>query len=182
MFSKYVKSVLVFNRSQNKAPNFILIYLLISLFWHYQFFITFALSSGGVAEKLSAALSENTHQYIAVLLITLLFFICRLLLLYGVNKTNDFVEEDEPIEVKIGSDQVFRENKDVARLLDLLEETKAQLAKVKEKEAQAQTDKTIAIGQVLSIQAELDLALADIEILGKSNEELRCKLNEFAAA
>lgn len=32
---------------------------------------------------------------------------------------------------------------------------------------------------MLAAQAGLDLALADIAILGQSNEELRAKLNEY---
>jgi hypothetical protein len=35
---------------------------------------------------------------------------------------------------------------------------------------------------MLAVQAELELALADIAILGKSNEELRAKLNQYLAA
>ena len=102
--------------------------------------------------------------------------------LYFANKTNEFVEKDEPIEDKIGSDQAFSENKDVIRLLDLLEETKAKLAKVKALEVQAQSDKTAAISQRLAVQAELDIAMADIAILSKANEDLRAKINELQAA
>jgi hypothetical protein len=182
MFSKYVRSIIVFNRAQHKAPNVVLVYFLISLAWHHQFFITLILSNGGFGEKLSAALAQNTHQYIAVLFLTLLFFLLRLSLLYVVNKTDDFVEKDEPIEAKIGSDQSLKENKDVVRLLALLEETKVKLAQVKEKEAQAQADKTVTISQKLAVQAELDIALADIAILSKSNQELRVQLSEHTAA
>ena len=78
--------------------------------------------------------------------------------------------------------QLFTENKDVIRLVALLDETKAQLAQAKEAEALARTDKTIAIGQVLSIQAELDLALADIAILSASNQELRSQFSEVAVS
>ena len=182
MSSKFLKSILVFNRSQNKAPNFILIYLLISLFWHNQFFISLMLQKGGFSERLNTALSENTHQYIAVLFLTVLFFSLRLTYLYFASKTNEFIEADAPIEKKIGGDQIFTENKDVVRLLDLLEETKVKLARVKESEAQAQSDKTAAISERLALQAELDLAMADIAILTKSNEELKTKLNEFQTA
>lgn len=182
MSSKFFKSLLVFNRSQNKAPNFILVYLLISMLWHNQFFITLILSNGGLSERLSAAAAENVHQYILVLFFTLLFFTLRLSYLYFANKTNEFVEKDEPIEDKIGSDQAFSENKDVIRLLDLLEETKAKLAKVKALEVQAQSDKTAAISQRLAVQAELDIAMADIAILSKANEDLRAKINELQAA
>lgn len=178
MSSKYVKSVLVFNRAQNKAPNFILVYLLISLVWHHQFFITFFVSQGSFSEKLTTALSENTHHYITVFVCTILFFILRLIALYVLNKTDGFIEEDESIEDKIGNDNAFKDDNDVVRLLALLEETKAQLSKVKEREALANTEKKTAIGQALSIQAELDLALADITILGKSNDDLKAKLNE----
>lgn len=182
MFSNYLKSVLVFSRSQNKAPNFIVIYLLISLVWHNAFFITLVLSDGGISERLSAALAENRHQYITVLMLTFLFFALRLLLLFLLNKTDEFVEDDEPIEAKIASDQVFSKNNDVVRLLDLLEETKKQLAKVKASEAQAKADKTEAINQQLTLQAELDMTLADITILAKSNEDLRIKLSESQTA
>jgi hypothetical protein len=60
----------------------------------------------------------------------------------------------------------------------LLEETKAKLSKAKERQAQTQIEKDISIRQVLSIQAELDLALVDITILSKANNELKAKLNE----
>jgi hypothetical protein len=182
MFSNYLKSLLVFNRSQDKAPNFILVYLLISLIWHNAFFITLVLSDGGISEKLSAALAENSHQYIVVLSLTFLFFILRLSYLYFANRANDFIEADEPIEAKLGSDQVFSKNNDVVRLLDLLEETKSQLAKVKAAEAPAKTDKTTAISQRLALQNELDMALADITILTKSNAELKRQLNEHSVA
>lgn len=182
MSSTFLKSILIFNRAQNKAPNFILVYILISLAWHNQFFTTFLISDGSFSNKLSAALSDNTHQYIAVLFSTFLFFALRLSYLYFMNKTNDFVEKDEPIESKIGSDQVFENNKDVARIMVLLEETKAKLSKAKEREAQTQIEKDISIRQVLSIQAELDLALVDITILSKANDELKSKLNEHEAA
>jgi len=182
MYSKFLKSILVFNRAQNKAPNFIVVYLLVSLVWHNQFFTTFLISDGSFSSRLSSALSENTHQYIAVLFSTFLFFILRLSYLYFMNKTNDFVEKDEPIESKIGNDQIFDNNKDVARIIVLLEETKAKLSKVKEREAQTQIEKDISIRQVLSIQAELDLALVDITILTKTNNELKSKLNEYEAA
>lgn len=181
MFSTYLKSVLIFNRSQNKAPNVILVYLLISLAWHHKFFTDFFIHTGSFAEKLNYVLLENNHQYFVVLCFTLLFFILRLSYLYFANKTDQFIDADEPIETKIGSDQLFTENKDVIRLVALLDETKAQLAQAKEAEALARTDKTIAIGQVLSIQAELDLALADIAILSASNQELRSQFNEVAA-
>jgi ribosomal protein L29 len=64
------------------------------------------------------------------------------------------------------------------RLLALLDETKAELAKVKVREVTAQKDKTATISKMLAAQAELDIALADITILSKSNEELRSKLSE----
>ncbi|ARD44710.1 hypothetical protein [Colwellia sp. PAMC 21821] len=96
-------------------------------------------------------------------------------MLYSVKKADQYIEADEPIEAKIGSDQVFTENKDVVRLLALLEETKAQLAKVKIREAKAQADKTATISKMLAVQAELDIAQADIAILSKSNEDLRTK-------
>jgi len=179
MFSKLLKSILVFNREQNKAPNILLVYILISLAWHHQIFLTFVLSHGDFAERLSAALTGNSHQYIIVLLLTLLFFILRLSLLYFFNKTDQFIEADVPIEAKIGNDQLFAENKDALRLLALLDETKAQLAKAKEREALAQADKTKTISKMLSVQAELDLALADIAILSKSNEGLSAKLTEY---
>ena len=63
-----------------------------------------------------------------------------------------------------------------------MEESKAQLAKVKTREAKAQSDKTATINKMLAVQAELDIALADIAILGKSNEELRASLNKYKAA
>ncbi|MBA6392055.1 hypothetical protein H4J38_14865 [Colwellia sp. BRX10-3] len=182
MFSKFIKSVLVFNRAQNKAPNFFLVYFLISIAWHHQVFITFAASNTGFSDRLSTALAEHSFQYAVVLFLTFLFFILRLSLLYFLNKTDQFIEADEPIEAKIGSDQVFKENKDVERLLALLEETKAQLAKVKAREAASQADKISAISKMLALQAELDIAMADIAILGKSNEELSIKLNECKVA
>tara|TARA_R110000787_G_scaffold25150_1_gene70762 strand:+ start:1528 stop:2076 length:549 start_codon:yes stop_codon:yes gene_type:complete len=182
MFSKFIKSVLVFNQAQNKAPNFILVYLLISLTWHHQLFITFFVSHGAFSERFSAALAEHSHQYVVVLFLTLLFFILRLSLLYFVNKTDQFIDADEPIEAKLGSDQLFKENKDVVRLLTLLEESKAKSAKLKTREAKAQSDKTATINKMLAVQAELDIALADIAILGKSNEELRASLNKYKAA
>ncbi len=156
MFSTFLKSVLVFNRSQNKAPNIILVYLLLSLLWHQQFFISLIQQQGDFSERLSAALAQHNHQYIVVLFLTFLFFSLRLIYLYFANKTNEFIEADEPIENKIGSDQIFSENKDVVRLLDLLEETKANLAKVKETESQAQSDKTAAISERLAAESELD--------------------------
>jgi len=179
MFSKFLKSILIFNRGQNKAPNAILVYLLISLAWHNQFFITFVVSNGGFSQRLSAALADNSHQYMVILLLTLLFFILRLSYLYLINKAEQFIEADTPIATKVGKDQLFTENKDVVRLLALLAESKAQLTKIKAREALAQTDKVIAIGQVLSIQAELDLAAADIAILSKSNQVLTAKLNQY---
>lgn len=178
MFTKFIKSVLVFNQTQSKAPNFILIYLLVSIAWHNQVFITFITSQGSLTEKLSTALSQNTHQYIVVLVLTLLFFSLRLLYLYFVNKTEQFIAQDEPIETKLGSVQLFTENKDVMRLMDLLEETKEKLVKSKALEAQAQTDKTTTINKMLALQDELDLALADIAILNKANKELTTKLND----
>ncbi len=182
MYSKFLKSILIFNRTQDKAPNFIVVYLLISLAWHNQFFTTFLISDGSFSNKLNSALSDNTHQYLAVLFSTILFFILRLSYLYFMNKTNDFVEKDEPIESKIGSDQIFDNNKDIARIMVLLEETKARLSKAKEREAQTQIEKDISIRQVLSMQAELDLALVDITILTKANNELKSKLNEYETA
>ena len=178
MFSKFLKSVLIFNRSQNQAPNFILVYVLISLVWHRQFLITFVVNNGDFSHRLSAALAVTSFQYGIVLFFAVLFFMLRLSFLYFVNKTDQFIESDKPIDAKIGSDQVFTENKDVVRLLTLLEESKAQLAKVKGREATAQADKTATISKILAVQAELDIALADIAILSKSNEELRAKLNE----
>ena len=182
MFSKYLKAIMVFNRAQNKAPNFILVYLLISFFWHQQFFMSLVTNSGGFSEKLSTAISENNHQYMAVLFVTILFFIIRLSYLYFANKADLFIETDEPIEDKIGSDQLFAENKDVARLLAHLEETKIKLAQMKEREAQAQADKTASITKMLALQAELELALADITILNKSNQDLTAKLNASETA
>jgi ribosomal protein L29 len=103
-------------------------------------------------------------------------------MLYLLNKTDEFIDTDEPMIVKVGSDQIVKENKDVVRLLALLAETKAQLAKVKACEVSAQADKKKMISNMLAVQAELELALADIAILGKSNEELRAKLNQYLAA
>jgi hypothetical protein len=180
MFSSFLKSILVFNRSQNQAPNFILVYALIALAWHNQFFITLVVFSGSFSEKLAEALTEHSFQYGAVLCLTILFFILRLAFLYLVNKTDNFIEADEPIEAKIGNDQVFTENKDVVRLLALLEDTKAELAKVKARETAAQTDKNATINKMLAVQAELEIALADIAILSQSNEALRAKLAEHA--
>jgi hypothetical protein len=60
-----------------------------------------------------------------------LFFTLRLSMLYLLNKTDQFIEADEPMKVNLGSDQIVKENKAVVRLLALLAETKAQLAKVK---------------------------------------------------
>ena len=103
-------------------------------------------------------------------------------MLYLLNKTDEFIDADEPMIVKVGSDQIVKENKDVVRLLALLAETKAQLAKVKAREVSAQADKKKTISNILAVQAELELALADIAILGKSNEELRAKLKQYLAA
>ncbi len=178
MFTKFIKSVLIFNQAQSKAPNFILIYFLISIAWHNQVFMTFITNQGSLTERFSTALSQNTHQYIVVLMLTLLFFSMRLLYLYFVNKTEQLIEQDEPIEAKLGSDQLFTENKDVVRLMELLKETKEKLAKSKAREAQAQTDKTTTINKMLALQDELDLALADIAILNKANKELTTKLND----
>ena len=176
MFSNFIKSVLVFNQTQSKAPNFLLIYCLISIIWHNQVFITFITSQGSLTERFSTALSQSIHQYILVLMLTLIFFSLRLLYLYFVNKTEQFIEQDEPIEAKLGSDQLFTENKDVVRLMELLDETKEKLVKSKAREAQAQTDKTTTINKMLTLQNELDLALADIAILNKANKELTSKL------
>lgn len=180
MISSFLKTTLVFNRSQAKAPSFILVYMLIALVWHNQFFITLAVYNGNLSEKLAEALTESSFQYGVVLCLTALFFILRLTFLYLVNKTDNFIDNEEPIEAKIASDQVFTENKDVVRLLALLEDTKAELAKVKSREALAQTDKTTTISKILAMQAELDLAQADIAILSQSNEDLRAKLLECA--
>lgn len=182
MFSDFLKSVLVFNRSQNKAPNFFLVYLIIWLVWHGQFFISLITSNGAIDERLQSALEATNHQYIAVFFVTLLFFGVRLAYLYFANKTNDFIEKDKPIEEKIGSDQLFKENKDVVRLLELLEETKMQLAEVKEREKKAKAEKLAAVNQMLAVKNELDLALADIEILNKANNDLTAKLRESTIA
>ncbi|AWB56466.1 hypothetical protein [Colwellia sp. Arc7-D] len=178
MLSKFFKSTLVFNRAQNQAPNFFLVYFLIALIWHNNFFMSLVVADGSLSDKFTSALTEHSFQYGVVLCLTLLFYILRLSFLYFVNKTDEFIEADEPIETKIGSDQVFTENKDVVRLLALLDETKAELAKVKVREVTAQKDKTATISKMLAAQAELDIALADITILSKSNEELRSKLSE----
>ncbi|MGB1262080.1 MAG: hypothetical protein ACPG52_04130 [Cognaticolwellia sp.] len=177
MFFKYLKSVLVFNRAQNKAPNFVLVYLLISLIWHHEFFISLILNNGTFADKFTTAMSDNSHQYFAVLVVTSLFFLMRLSYLYFANKADMFIEEDEPIEDKIGRDQLFAENKDVARLLAHLEETKAKLSQVREREAQAQADKTATISKMLAVQAELELAQADITMLRKANQDLTAHLH-----
>ena len=68
----------------------------------------------------------------------------------------------------------------MVRLLALLEDTKAELAKVKVRETAAQTDKHATINKLLAVQDELEIALADIAILSQSNEELRAKLAEHA--
>jgi hypothetical protein len=81
-------------------------------------------------------LVEHSYQYVLVL-----FFILRLSMLYLLNKTDEFIDTDEPMIVKVGSDQIVKENKDVVRLLALLAKTKAQLAKVKACEVSAQADK-----------------------------------------
>lgn len=175
MFSKFLKSILIFNRSQNQAPNFMLVYFLLSLVWHNQFFITLVGSNGDFSHRLNAVLSESSFQYGVVFFLTLLFFIVRLLVLYAIKQTDQYIEADELIEAKIGSDQVFTENKDVVRLLALLEETKAQLAKVKIREAKVQADKTETISKMLAVQAELDMAQADIAILSKSIEDFRAQ-------
>lgn len=182
MFSKYLKAILVFNRSQNKAPNFVLVYLIIWLVWHNNFFVLLALSKGDIWNRLLSALLVSEHQYISVLFLTLSFFIFRLSCLYFLNKTNTFIEEEESIEYKIGSDQSFQKNKDIVRLLDLLEEAKSKLIKAKEAEALAKLDKTATISQCLSIKSELEIAMADIAILVKSNEELKSELKKLIAA
>ncbi|TWX73011.1 DUF4398 domain-containing protein [Colwellia sp. C1TZA3] len=82
----------------------------------------------------------------------MLFFILRLSMLYLLNKTDQFIEADEPIKIKVGSDQIVKENKDVVRLLALLTENKAQLAKVKAREALAQADKTKIISNTNPIK------------------------------
>ncbi|MBA6327771.1 hypothetical protein H4J46_07455 [Colwellia sp. MB02u-6] len=62
-------------------------------------------------------------------------------MLYLLNKTDQFIEADEPMKVNVGSDQIVKENKDVVRLLSLLADTTVQLAKVKAREVLAQPDK-----------------------------------------
>lgn len=178
MFSDHLKSILVFNRNQHKAPNVVLVYLVIWLLWHQQFFVTLMLSQGSFTARFQQAIDTNHHQYIVVLGLTTLFFALRLLYLFVTDKTNRFIDDDKPIEEKLGSDQLFTENKDAARLVELFEQTKAELAAVKTREKQAKAEKTQAINEMLAKQHELDLALADIEILSKSNQELTAKLRD----
>jgi len=176
MFKKYVKPILLFSRSQNKAPNFVLVYLLIWLVWHSQFFITFVNTTGNFTSRLNSAISSNDHQYIAVLFLTLLFFTFRLTYLYFVNKADAIIEEEEPIENKVGSDQLFSENKDVIRLLSLLEETKEKLKQSRESENQLRKEKEETESNLRSVQIELDEVKADLTILVKTNEDLTAKI------
>ncbi|WP_448213834.1 hypothetical protein [Colwellia sp. MEBiC06753] len=181
MFTKYIKPVLVFNRSQHKAPNFLLVYCLIWLLWHSQFLVTLITTSGGISAKYSAALNGTEHQYLVVFFLTCAFFIARLTWLYFSDKADKIIEQDEPIEQKIGSDQIFTENKDVVRLLDLLEQTKASLAKVKESEAQAKLEKNEALARVRSLEAELEEVSADLAILTEAHQALTAKVTQTGA-
>lgn len=180
MLQSHVKNLVRFHRSQPQAPNFVLVYALIWLVWHHQFFITFFTASGGLNTKLSAALNSIEHQYLLILLFTVLFFALRLVYLYFAGKANEIAEEDEPIENKLGHDQVFTENKDVLRLLALLEETKEQLALAKTKEAQLMQEKTAAINKTLAMQSELDEVKADLAIMTQQYLTIKEKLTSNA--
>ncbi|WP_206486481.1 hypothetical protein [Thalassotalea sp. G2M2-11] len=182
MFKKYVKPILLFNRSQAKAPNIILVYLLIWLLWHHRFFIDLFISQASVSERLHLALANNEHQYMMVLLLTGTFYGLRLLYLYFSQKADEIIEEDEPIESKIQNDQLFKENKDVIRLLELLEETKNKLAATRASEAQMKTEKIAAINRVRALQNELEEVKADLDIMVNSNAELTAKLKQNVTA
>lgn len=177
MLSNFVKSILTFNRSQTKAPNFILVYSLITIIWHSEVLLAFALAHGGFVERASSALAESSLQYLWVLWFSVLFYVVRLSWLYFINKADQFIDQDEVIEAKVGSDQIFKENKDVVRLLALLDENKTKLENAKSREAASQHKSTETINKMLSMQVELDLALADIAILTKSNAELKAQIN-----
>ncbi|MFT6918538.1 MAG: hypothetical protein ACJA2G_001157 [Cognaticolwellia sp.] len=49
-----------------------------------------------------------------------LFFTLRLSMLYLLNKTDQFIEADQPMKVNLGSEQIVKENKDVVRLVAML--------------------------------------------------------------
>jgi hypothetical protein len=49
-----------------------------------------------------------------------LFFTLRLSMLYLLNKTDQFIEVDQPMKVNLGSEQIVKKNKDVVRLVAML--------------------------------------------------------------
>ncbi|WP_286232844.1 hypothetical protein [Thalassotalea sediminis] len=180
MLKPYIKNIISFYRAQPKAPNFLLVYALIWLALHNQFFVTFISASGGVNNKLNAAIASIEHQYLLSLLLTVLFFALRLSYLYFVGKANEIADEGEPIEDKLGRDQVFTENKDVMRLLTLLDETKAKLAIANKKETELMEDKLAAIQKSRVLQSELDEVKADLAIMTQQYLTLKEKLTRSA--
>ncbi|WP_286269260.1 hypothetical protein [Thalassotalea hakodatensis] len=173
MFQSFLKNVVLFHRAQPKAPNFLLVYAIIWLICHHQFFISLFTSSGSFSSKINTAITETDHQYILTLLLTGLFFIARLVYFYLAQKANALIEEEGVVENKLGHDQVFTENKDVIRLIALLEESKEKLALAKTKEIQLQQEKTVAINTSCALQAELDEVNADLIVITQQYEQLK---------
>ncbi|MDO6428282.1 hypothetical protein Q4489_14775 [Thalassotalea sp. 1_MG-2023] len=180
MFTQYIKSILSFHRAQPKAPNFFLVYALIWLALHNQFFVTFISTSGSLNSKISAATASIEHQYLLSLLFTITFFALRLTYLYFVTKANEIADEDAPIEDKLGHDQVFTENKDVMRLVVLLDETKAKLASANKKETELLEEKQAVIQKSRELQTELEEVKADLAIMTQQNEVLKSELTRTA--
>ena len=161
-----IKSFLSFSEQQKPAPSFILIYVCTWLIWHNQLFTAFISHSGDVIDKLMAAYqSIETNQYLLVLLLTLLLLTIRLGYNYIVFKSHQLVMSVDDDELMEKGSQLATENEDVKALMATLTKTQTQLKNTKEKVKQLTDEKNNAIAKQLSIQAQLEEALADNQIL-----------------
>ncbi len=179
MFNKLFKSLLVFNENHKPAPNFIIIYCLIWLFWHQQMFTSFIITQGDIATRFTAAInSVNNFQYLVVLLLSCLFYALRLSYYYLQSIAHQVVDQHSKESLGVGSDQLIVKNEDVQRVMAMLDDTKNQLASVKASEQQTKAENKSLLTRLMKLEAELEELQADNTLTHQLNEELKDKLRQ----
>jgi len=160
----FLRSFLNVVENPRSLPSFLGIYSLLWLLWHYQFLLSFGVAKGNVIERLDNAINTTTNfQYITVFVITTivfaLYFSFQTFIRYSREQVDKLDrEENNPLSE-------ITKNSDMEQLVLRLEYLQKEIKTSKDNEIKAKVEVKNIMGKLMVVQAKLDEATADLEIL-----------------
>jgi hypothetical protein len=169
MLTKLLKSFLSIVENPRSLPNFLFVYSLIWLLWHYQFLLSFGTLTGGVIERFSKAIDGvDEFHYISVFFVTTILFVLYFGFQVLVKQSREYVDKIDRKE-KFPLNALVKSN-DMEQLVLTLEVLQKELETSKASEKAAKLEVKKAIAELMIVQTKLDETNADLEILKASKQ------------